>query len=151
MPVLCFSRRAAIVPNIHTLKAEIQRLAAKEAKTLVAKVRQATTEYRRENAQLRRLLRQQEREIRALKKQADKPAEEGPLVVRFSAKSVRSQRERLGFSVEDYAKLVGVSVLTIRHWENDAARPRKAQLAALVAVRGIAKREARRRLAEMAE
>jgi DNA-binding transcriptional regulator YiaG len=139
------------VPNIvNTLKAEIRRLAAKEAKTLVAKVRQATTDYRRQNAELRRLLRQKEREIRLLKRQAGKPAEEGPLAgVRFSGKSVRSQRERIGLSVEDYAKLVGVSPLTIRHWENGAARPRKAQFMALVAVRGIAKRKAIRRLAEM--
>ena len=138
------------MPNIvHTLKAEIQRLAAREARMLVAKARQATTEYRRQNAQLRRLLRQQEREIRLLRRQAGKPAEEGPLAgVRFSAKSVRSQRERIGLSVEDYAKLVGVTPLTIRHWEAGTARPRKAQLAALVAVRGIGKREALKRLAE---
>jgi DNA-binding transcriptional regulator YiaG len=55
--------------------------------------------------------------------------------VRFSAKSVRSQRRRLGLSAEDYGKLVGVSPLTIHHWEQGKARPRKAQLAALVAVR----------------
>ena len=122
------------MPNIvNTLKAEIRRLAAKEAKMLVAKVRQATTEYRRQNAQLRRLLRQKEREIRLLRKQADRSpsttSEEGPLAgVRFSAKSVRSQRERLGLSVEDYSKLVGVSALTIRHWEAGVARPGKPSL-----------------------
>ena len=59
---------------------------------------------------------------------------------------MRSQRERIGLSVEDYAKLVGVTPLTIRHWEAGAARPRKAQLAALVAVRGIGKRKAVKRL-----
>ena len=140
------------MPIIRTLKAEIRRLAAEEAKTLVAKVRQATTEYRRQNAQLRRLLRQKEREIRRLEKQAGQPGEEDPLAgVRFSAKSVRSQRERLGFSIEDYSRLLGVSPLTIRHWEAGTARPRKAQLMALVAVRGIGKREALNRLAESAD
>jgi DNA-binding transcriptional regulator YiaG len=149
MSVLCFSRRAAIVPNIHTLQQEIRRLVQKEAKLEVAKARQAAIHYRRQNAQLRRLLRQQERAIRLLKRQAGKPAEDDPLAgVRFSAKSVRSQRERLGFSVEDYAKLLGVSPLTIRHWEAGVARPRQAQLAALVGVRGIGRREALKRLAE---
>ena len=100
------------MPIIRTLKAEIDRLVDREAKARIAKARQAAVQYRRENAQLRRLLRQQEREIRLLRKQADQSpsttSEEGPLAgVRFSAKSVRSQRQRLGFSVEDYAKLVG--------------------------------------------
>ena len=137
------------MPNIHTLQQEIRRLVQKEAKLEVAKARQVAIHYRRQNAQLRRLLRQQERAIRLLKRQAGKPAEDDPLAgVRFSAKSVRSQRERLGFSVEDYAKLLGVSPLTIRHWEAGVARPRQAQLAALVGVRGIGRREALKRLAE---
>ena len=55
---------------------------------------------------------------------------------------MKSQRERLGFSAADYAKLVGVSELTIYNWEQGKTRPRKEQLAALVAVRGIGKREA---------
>ena len=65
---------------------------------------------------------------------------------RFSPRSVKSQRERLGLSAADYAKLVGVSGLTIYNWEHGKSRPRKEQLAALVAVRGIGKREALRRL-----
>jgi len=53
---------------------------------------------------------------------------------------------RLGLSAADYARLVGVSSLTIYNWEHGKSRPRKEQLAALVAVRGIGKREALRRL-----
>jgi DNA-binding transcriptional regulator YiaG len=145
------------VPISQTLKAEIDRLVQKEAKARIAKARLAAIHYRRENAQLRRLLRQREREIRAIRKQAGQlssTASEGePLAalagVRFSAKSVRSQRERLGLSADDYAKLIGVTPLSIRHWEGGVARPRKAQLAALVAVRGIGKREALKRLSEL--
>jgi len=48
----------------------------------------------------------------------------------------------LKLSAADYGKLVGVSGLTIYSWESGKSRPRKAQLAALVAVRGIGKREA---------
>jgi DNA-binding transcriptional regulator YiaG len=67
--------------------------------------------------------------------------------VRFSARSVKSQRERLGFSAADYAVLVGVTPLTIYNWEHGKCRPREEQLAALVAVRGIGKREALAKLA----
>ena len=69
--------------------------------------------------------------------------------VRFSARSVKVQRQRLGLSAADYGKLVGVSGLTVYNWEHEKARPRKAQLAGLVAVRGIGKREALTKLAEL--
>ena len=39
--------------------------------------------------------------------------------------------------------------ITIYNWEHEKARPRKAQLADLVAVRGIGKREALKKLAEL--
>ncbi len=55
---------------------------------------------------------------------------------------MKAQRDRLGFSAAKYAKLVGVSELTIYNWEKGETRPRKEQLAALAAVRGIGKREA---------
>ena len=133
---------------VNTLKAEILRLAAKQAKTQIAKARKAAAEYRRQNAELKKVLRQREREIAHFRKQ-QASADENPLMgVRFSAKSVRSQRERLGLSIEQYATLLGVAPLTLRNWEGKKARPRKAQLVALVAVRNIAKAEALRRLAQ---
>ena len=131
---------------INVLKKEIHRLARREIKAQVAKSQKSAAEYRREIAQLRRLLRQREREIAHLKKQPPGQPEE-LATVRFSAKSVRSQRQRLGLSAADYGALVGVSGLTVYNWEQGKARPRKAQLAALVAVRGIGKREALMKLA----
>jgi len=143
------------MPNIAgVLKEEICRLAKKEIKAQVGKTQKAAAQYRRDIAKLKRLLGQQEKEIKLLKKrtehqdqpQADQNELEG---VRFSARSVKAQRQRLGLSAADYGKLVGVSGLTIYNWEHDKARPRKAQLAALVAVRGIGKREALLKLAEL--
>ena len=75
--------------------------------------------------------------------QADEEAVEN---VRFSARSVAAQRKRLDLSAADYAKLVGVSALTIYNWEKRQDPPRQGQLAALVAIRGIGKREAQKRL-----
>jgi DNA-binding transcriptional regulator YiaG len=142
------------VPNIAgVLKEEIRRLARREIKLQVGTTKQAVVRYRGEIAKLKRKLGQQERELTLLKKQSQG---QGPTTVeeemsdktRYSARSVRAQRQRLGLSAADYAKLVGVSGLTIYNWEHGTARPRKAQLAALVAVRGIGKRDALMKLAE---
>ena len=40
---------------------------------------------------------------------------------------------------------------TIYNWEHEKVRPQKAQLAGLVAVRGIGKREALKKLAELTQ
>lgn len=144
------------MPNIAgVLKEEICRLAKKEIKAQVGTTKQAVVKYRSEIAKLKRQLGQQEREIKLLKKkqgqQLDQSSvEENELEgVRFSAHSVKAQRTRLRLSAADYGKLVGVSSLTVYSWEHGASRPRKAQLAALVAIRGIGKREALQKLAEM--
>ncbi len=131
-----------------TLKEEIQRLARKEIKAQTGTTKQAVAQYRREIAKLKRQMREQEKKISLLEKREQKrlgqsPAAEEPAEdVRFSARSVEAQRRRLGLSAKDYGKLVGVSPLTIYNWEQEKTRPQKAQLAALIAVRGIGKREA---------
>ena len=66
--------------------------------------------------------------------------------LRFRADGLRSHRAKLGISAADYGKLVGVSGLTIYHWEHGKAKPRRKQLASLAAVRGLGKREALHRL-----
>ena len=137
------------MPNLAaTLKEEIQRLARKEIKAQTGSTKQAVAKYRSEIAQLKRQLREQAKKIALLERQDQKrrqepqAADESTEGVRFSARSVAAQRKRLGLSAADYAKLVGVSQLTIYNWEQGKSRPRKEQLAALVAVRGIGKREA---------
>jgi DNA-binding transcriptional regulator YiaG len=135
------------------LKDEIRRLARKELKSHLGTTRQAVGRYRREIAELKRQLQAQAKKIAQLERRSrqtdngavvdDSPQEQ----IRFSAKSVRSQRRRLGLSAADYGKLIGVSGLTIYNWEQGKTRPRQSQLAALVAARGIGKREALARLA----
>ncbi|MHB0955324.1 MAG: helix-turn-helix domain-containing protein [Pirellulaceae bacterium] len=134
------------------IKDEIQRLARKEIKSQTGSTKQAVAQYRREIASLKRQMRKQQTKITFLETQEKKrlaepsTTEEVGEGVRFSARSVKSQRLRLGLSAADYARLVGVSALTIYNWEQGKTRPRREQLAALVAVRGIGKREALRRL-----
>jgi DNA-binding transcriptional regulator YiaG len=67
-------------------------------------------------------------------------------VAEFSGKAVRAERKRLGLSAKRYAKLVGVSVLTIYNWEQDRAVPREPTLEKWLKVRGIARAAARARL-----
>ena len=144
------------MPNIAgVLKEEIRRLAKKEIRAQVGSTRQAVARYRSDIAKLKRSLAEQERAIKLLRKQAQQEAGQPPAAeepadsVRFSVRSVKSQRSRLGLSAADYGKLVGVSGLTIYNWEHGTSRPRKAQLAALVAVRGIGKKDALKKLAEL--
>ena len=142
------------MPNIAAvLKDEIRRLAKREIKANTSSTRQAVAQYRRDIAKLKRLVQAQQKEVAFLKAQERKrlgqpqAKDEGELEgVRYSARSVLAQRQRLGLSQADYAKLVGVSAMTIYNWEAGNSRPRNEQLAALVAVRGIGKREALKRL-----
>jgi DNA-binding transcriptional regulator YiaG len=139
------------MPNMATvLKNEIRRLARKEVKEQIGSTKQAVAKYRRDIADLKRLVQQQQKQLASFTA-ADRGRGEQPAVAeesgqRYSARSVRAQRTRLGLSAEDYGRLVGVSGLTIYNWEHGKARPRKAQFAALLAVRGIGKREAKKRL-----
>ena len=139
------------------LKEEIRRLARKEIKAETGATKQAVAQYRKEIASLKRQVREQEKKIAFLEDQEKKRLEEPQTSeeelenIRFSARSVAAQRKRVGLSAADYAKLVGVSSLTIYNWENGKTRPRKEQLAALVAVRGIGKREALKRLELLGE
>lgn len=65
---------------------------------------------------------------------------------KFSPEAVLRRRKRLELSRADYAELIGVSPLTIYHWEHGRSTPRHAQLEKWLAVREIGKREAWRRL-----
>ena len=138
---------------INSVKEEILRLADKQAAAQVGKAQQVASHYRSEALELRRLVKQQEKESKYLKKQVQaeevQPEDAQLEGVRFSAKSVKSQRRRLGLSCEQYGKLVGVSTLTVQNWEAGKSRPRRQQLLALVAVRNIGKRAALAKLAEL--
>jgi DNA-binding transcriptional regulator YiaG len=137
------------------LKDEIRRLARKEIRAQTGKQARAVAQYRREIARLKRQQRDHEKKIARLAAHVREPQnsaatdieENGNL--RFSSRSVKAQRRRTGLSAADYAKLVGVSSLTIYNWEHNKSRPRKGQFTALVALRNLGKREAQAKLALM--
>jgi transcriptional regulator with XRE-family HTH domain len=70
----------------------------------------------------------------------------GEKPIRFVAKGLVSLRRRLGLSAAELARLLGVSTQSIYHWEHKKTTPRKAQVAAIVALRSIGRTEAQERL-----
>lgn len=143
------------MPNVATvLRQEIQRLARKEVRTQTGALKKHVAEQRRTIAALKRELtdikRNQgflvKRETRRLEKAQTHAAPEEAEGVRFSPKWLASDRKRLGISAKDYARLVGVSMLTIYNWEKGKSKPRAKQIAAWAKMRGIGKREALKRL-----
>ncbi|HEY3269613.1 MAG TPA: helix-turn-helix domain-containing protein [Geothrix sp.] len=144
------------MPNIASiLKEEILRLARKEVRAELESLKKASAQYRSEIAQLKRrvdqLEKQQARVSKKILKKPETPAgEEGATRLRFSAKRFAVQRKKLGLSAQDMGLLLGVSGQTIYHWEAEKSRPRQAQLVAIAALRKVGKREAKARLAELA-
>ncbi len=138
------------MPNLATtLKDEIRRLARKEIRLQIGATRRAAVQHRREIAKLKKQLLLQQRAVAALKAKGEEPAKEQPPEdtgipegSRFSARSVRAQRRRLKLSAVQYGKLIGVSAQTVYLWERGKVRPAKAQFAALVDARGLARRDA---------
>lgn len=90
--------------------------------------------------------RSDEEQIAALEARIEELREQVREDRKFSPEAVSKDRRRLELSRADYANLVGVSHLTIYHWENGRSRPRAAQLKKWLAVKSTAKREAWRRL-----
>lgn len=131
-------------------RAEITRLARKEARSLVEPARKAATVARREATALKRRVEQLERALAAVQKSARAgKAAASPVAeksLRFRPQGVRAHRDRLGLSAEDFGRLLGVSSQAIYNWEQGSARPRPAMLDKFAALRSIGKREALTRL-----
>jgi DNA-binding transcriptional regulator YiaG len=153
---LCQIHEENNMPNIAVvLKEEISRLARKEVRRQMHALRKASGQYRKDIAEMKRRLFELQHKVNPLQKQVLKTIpSETPQAhgngVRFTAKGLRSQRQRLGLSAADYGKLVGVTGQTIYSWEHGLARPRKGQLPRIAALRHLGKREALARLQQQA-
>lgn len=131
------------MPNLAVvLKEEIRRLARKEARDQVSELKAASRRYRKDIAELKRQIASQEKQIDRLAKGKPAPPEQTGSAIRFSPRMVQKHRARLELSAADYAKLVGVSALTVYNWEKGKTRPQAAQLESLAVVRKLGKREA---------
>ena len=140
------------MPNLASImKDEISRIARKEIRALTNTIKRSSVQHRRDIAELKRVVSALKKDIAFLRKQekkrvigpAPKKLAEG---ARFSQKGLKVHRKKVGLSAVDYAQLVGVHAMSIYGWERGERRPRAEQLASLVAVRHLGKREAERRL-----
>ena len=137
------------------LKTEISRVARKEVRADTLGLKKAVGVYRAEIAALKRRTQALELELRRLSKAHSKAA---PVEVqdtqpaqklRFTAKGLASQRQRLGLSALDCGLLVGASGQSIYNWENGKAYPRARHLPAIAALRTLGKKEVAARLASL--
>lgn len=139
-----------------TLKGEITRLARKEVRSAVDPLRKQIAAQRKDIAALKRERDELKRNVVRLRKatpavQAEPEAEANGRPRRFSADGLKSLRAKLGLSMVEMAKLVGVASQSIYNWEHERARPRQVQLERIAELRSIGKREARKRLDETPE
>lgn len=137
--------------NLNTvLVAAITRGAAKVTRKPVAALRADVAELKRQVSELKRL-------VRAVQKGTPQRVAEEPVAeaedgkapgIRPTGPMVRKLRAKLGLTQAEFAKLAGVSGLTVYKWEKADGRinPRGRALAGLAKVMGMGKREAKRAL-----
>jgi DNA-binding XRE family transcriptional regulator len=150
------------VPNFSKVfQDEIRRLARKETKSDMERLRAENAELRRQIGQIRKHLSMVERVSKRTAKATEKVAakvtepsneDESTVRPRISAKTIRQLRERLGLTQAEMGKLLGVSGQSIYQWERQEGRLnlRRRTALAVHGMKGIGSREARRRLNEMA-
>jgi DNA-binding transcriptional regulator YiaG len=142
------------MPNIASiLKSEIARVARKEIRAETLQLKKAVSAYRSQIAALKRRAQSLEQQLRSLSKRSGRPpvraeADVGEMATfRFSAKGLKSHRQRLGLSAHDCGILLGASGQSVYKWEDGKARPRARHLPAIASLRTMGKKEAAKILA----
>lgn len=143
------------MPNFGSvLKEEVVRLCRKELRKEIGPIRKINATHRHHLAALKRQLAEAQRRVQQLERQAEKAGTSRPQPVtdrpiRFVAKGLRSMRQKLGLSAADLARLLQVSEQSVYNWEAKKTTPRREQVQAIAALRGLGKREARAQLEKM--
>jgi len=130
------------------LKEEISRVSRKEIRRETTSLKKSSTTYRSEIAALKRRVLELERQLRRVGRGGESSqaaaANEDSVSpgTRFSAKSMASQRRRLGLSAAECGLLIGASAQSVYNWEEGKARPRAQHLPAIFALRNLGRRQA---------
>ena len=148
------------MPNIaKVLREEITRISRHEAKVAITPLRKSAAKMRPDVVDLKNRLAIMEKEIKRLNQLvinlvSTQPAptevpEEGRAWI--SGKGVKYLRKKLGITQGELAQLTHVSLSAVVQWESKSGmlKLRDATKKAIMAVRGIGKVEARKRLDEM--
>lgn len=138
------------------LRAEIVRISRKEVKTAVGEIGKSNRRLKKTVAELKRSVALLEKENKRLVARGRKHQTETPQMpaeeaknARITSRGIRSLRSRLGLTRSDFAKLVGTTAHSVYMWERKegALKLRGNSIAAVLSVRGLGAREAKRRLA----
>ena len=135
---------------LSVLKAEISRLARKEAKRVVAPVQKASANYRGLIAGLRKRIDSLEKDLAVLKRAV--PSPERALATKtepegrfwITGKGIRTLRKRLGLTQVQFGKLAGVSGQSVVNWEGTEGKVdirKKETMARIQSLKGKGKRE----------
>ncbi len=147
------------MPNIaEVLKSEIARISRKEVRNAVKKIHAQNSVLKKSVADLKLRVSGLEKdnkrfatlEKRHQEKQIQEVAEDTQNV-RLTAKGMRSLRKKLGLTQTELASLLGTSNQSVYNWESKegALKFRKNTKLAILAIRTIGAREAKRRLADI--
>jgi len=140
------------------LKAEISRISKHEAKVLTSTTRSTAIQLKTTVASLKQRLATLEKANKELQKQvatliANQPAPQVEPEGRawITGKGIKTLRGKLGLSQKEFGKMTGVSKGCVVQWESKSGmlKFRGATKKAVMAIRGIGKVEARKRLDEM--
>ena len=144
--------------NLNTVLAEaISKGAGRVTRKPIAALRRDVSELKRQVAELKRLLRDVRKGSKsprvAVEPAAVDDGRNAAPRIRPTGPMVRKLRAKLGLTRAGFAKLAGVSGLTVYKWEKSDGRirPRGRALAGLAKVIGMGKREAKRAVADVAE
>lgn len=135
--------------NLNTVLAEaITKGAGRVTRKPIAALRRDVSELKRQVAELRRAVRELQKGAQVTEAAVPVGATDAAPRIRPTGQMVRKLRAKLGLTQAEFAKLAGVSGLTVYKWQKTAGRikPRKLALAGLAKVMGMGKRNAKKAL-----
>ncbi|MFH0920166.1 MAG: helix-turn-helix domain-containing protein [Fibrobacterota bacterium] len=145
------------MPNLsQILRAEIIRISRKEIKAAVSPLRSSNFALKKTVAELRKRLVFLESDNKRLSafygkmQEQTPPSSDAASKGRMTAKGVKSLRTKLGLTQAAFGKFLGISNQAVLKMEKKSGRLRlrPITLSNLLSIRGLGKREVRRRLAE---
>jgi len=139
-----------------TLKSEISRLARKAVNDRLLTIEKENKTLKRQVSGLLKTVGSIEKVVkkhekhRLVKKLDSAVPEETMKSARVTPLLIKKLRKKLGLSQEKFGKLVGVSLPTIAGWESGKTTPRDGSKQAIVALRKLGRRDAKKLLEQKA-
>ena len=143
---------------VKILKAEIARISKREAKSATQAIGKSNTWLRKTVADLKKRLVQLEKDNKRLTGVMKKYEVQAPQKLdedegkkaRFTSRGIQSLRKKLRLSQADFGKLLGTTAHSVYLWEKKegALSLRDKTKAAILSIRGLSAREAKKKFTE---